>query len=123
MSLRRAAIALEVLGFCAGLAAPVAAADTATLGFVIRDWYIAMHEGKFMDECPEGLTVGNDEIWWRTTSKEERAKVTGNGLTKSSIRYYEVMDRGKNGEDVCLNPTAIVDPPLRVVEGKIGYGE
>ena len=114
MSLRRSAVVLGVLGLCAGITATATAADSGTLAFVIRDWYIAMHEGKFMDECPEGLTVGNDEIWWRNESKEVRAQVTGNGLTKSTIRYYEAMDRGRNGENVCLNPTSISRHQARV---------
>ena len=123
MPLRRSAIVLGVLGFCAAVVSPVAAQESGTLGFVIRDWFTAMYESRFINECPEGLNIDNEELWWRSKSKEERARITGNGLIKRSIRFYDVMDRGPQGQDVCLDPTAIKDPPLRTVEGKLGYGD
>ena len=123
MSLRRAASVLTALGLCTALAAPAAAQESGTLGFVIRDWYTAMYETKFMYECPEGLSTDSEEFWWRSQTREERARITGNGLIKRSIRFNEVMGRGAQGQNVCIDPTSVVDPPLRVVEGKIGYGE
>ena len=123
MPLLRSAIVLMGLGLCAGVASPVAAQESGTLGFVIRDWFTAMYESRFMNECPEGLNVDNEELWWRSKSKEDRAKITGNGLIKRSIRFYEVLGRGPQGQDVCMNPTLIKDPPLRTVEGKLGYGD
>ncbi len=123
MPMRHVAIVLGIAGFWAGLTAPAVAHAPGTLGFVIRDWFTAIHESKFMDECPEGLNIGNDEFWWRSQPKDLRARITGNGLERASRRYWEVMGRGPNGEDICMNPTLIKDPPLRVAEGKIGYGD
>jgi len=74
----------------------VAAADAPpnrTLGFVVRDWMPAVYESKFIDECPSGLDISNDEIWWRSLSKAE------------------------------LNPEVIKDdPPLLTVEGATSFG-
>ena len=123
MPLRRSAIVLGLLGVWAAGISPAAAQKDGTMSFVIRDWFTAMYEGKFMDECPEGLNVGQDEYWWRGMTKERRAKITNNGLGSRGRLYYEIMDLGQNGEDVCLNPRSTVHPPLRVVEGKLGYGE
>jgi hypothetical protein len=32
------------------------------------------------------------------------------------------MRRGPKGENICLDPTVVTDPPMRVVEGKYSYG-
>jgi len=104
------------------VAMPVAAADTNTLGFVVRDWFTSVFNSKFLDECPEGLTMANDEIWWRGLSKEERATVTENGLIQSLARQFITPRRGPNGEHVCHDPTSVIDPPMKVVEGKYSYG-
>ncbi len=119
---RFAAAALGMLSLNA-VSAPVVAQDPATLSFVIRDWYTAMHESKFMDECPEGLNVGNEAYWWYELPRKERAEITENGFKSHASRYIMEMARGPNQEDVCMNPTSIFDPPLRVVEGRFGYGE
>ena len=93
-----------------------------TLGFVVRDWFTAIYNSRFVDECPEGLSVSNDEIWWRGLSKEKRAELTENGLRSNLNRMPTAMRRGPEGENVCLNPTVVTDPPMRVVEGKYSYG-
>lgn len=93
-----------------------------TLGFVVRDWFSAYYSSKFADECPDGLAISNDQLWWRSLSKEERALKTENGLYLDIPRLYMAMQRGPNGEDVCMNPTVVKDPPLRIVEGKYSYG-
>ena len=92
------------------------------LGFVVRDWFTAVFNSRFVDECPEGLVVSNDEIWWRGLSKEDRARLTENGLRSNLNRMPTAMRRGSNGENVCLNPTVVTDPPMRVVEGMYSYG-
>ncbi len=102
--------------------APAASAPGQTLGFVVRDWFTAVYNSKFADECPEGLSISNDEIWWRGLSKENRAKKTGNGLIQNLNRMPVAMRRGPKGENVCLNPTVVEDPPLRVIEGRYSYG-
>lgn len=109
------------------LAAPDAgAADTLhnrTLGFVIKDWMPAVYETKFMDECPAGLNISNDEIWWRNLSKTERSELTQDGLITTLDRWFNAVRRGPNGEDVCINPEVITDdPPLLTVEGPTSFG-
>lgn len=93
------------------------------LGFVVKDFMPAVYETKFMDECPAGLNIGNDEIWWRKMSKEERSKETQDGLIQSLDRWFKAVRRGPNGEDVCINPHLITDdPPLLTVEGPTSFG-
>ncbi len=119
MTRARVLIVLAVGWVGSAAAAP---APTKTLGFVVRDWFSAYYTSKFADECPDGLAISNDQIWWRGISKEERARKTENGLYLDIPRLYMAMQRGPNGEDVCLNPTLVKDPPLRTVEGKYSYG-
>jgi hypothetical protein len=108
--------------FAAAAPAPAAAAQKQSLGFVITIWNTAIYETKFIDECPRGLNVGYDEYWWWSLSKEERGRLTENGLKTRLDRYFNAIRRGPNGEDVCMNPTVVVDPPLLTVEGKLSYG-
>lgn len=103
-------------------AASAAPPPGGTLGFVVRDWFTAIYNSKFADECPEGLSISNDEIWWRGLTKEERARQTNNGLVQNLNRMPIAMRRGQSGENVCLNPTTVKDPPMRIVEGKYSYG-
>jgi hypothetical protein len=99
-----------------------AQAGDGKLAFVIRDWFTSVYNTKFMDECPEGLSMSNDEIWWRSLSKEQRAKATGNGLVQTLNRMGIAMQRGPNGENVCMHPTVVNDPPMKLVEGELSYG-
>ncbi len=106
-----------------GLASPAAAQSGGTLGFVVRDWFNAIYESKFMDECPEGLNVANDEYWWRSLSREDRAKKTGNGTIQALDRHGQAVHRGPDNVDVCLNPTAVPpDGPFKLAEGKWSFG-
>lgn len=122
------AIAAGIATGCSDSTAKNAAAATATanqsgrLGFVVRHWFTAIHETKFMDECERGLSIPNDEIWWRSLSKRERAEKTQNGLLDTLRRWQPAVKRGPNGEDVCLDPTAVKDPPLITVNGDVSYG-
>ncbi len=104
-----------------GASAPAQAAD-GRYAFVIRDFYIAQYNSMFLDECPSGISMANDEIWWRAMSKEDRAKKTDNGLITVLDRNPVAMRRGPKGEDVCLNPEVVTDPPLKIIEGKYSYG-
>ena len=125
--LRRQRTTLVVAAIAVAIAcligiAPAQAAGNGTRSFVIRAWFTAVYESRFMDECPEGLNIGNDEFWWRGLSKEDRAKFTDNGLVESLKRLPRAMRRGPNGANVCINPHTVQDPPMRVVEGKFSYG-
>ncbi len=92
------------------------------LGFVITIRNIAMLETRFADECPEGFNPGYDELWWRGLSKLDRARLTDNGLKSRLERYFAAIRRGPHGEDVCMNPTVVKDPPLLLAESKESYG-
>ena len=118
------AATVAALGLCFGLsgAQPALAQEKGKLGFVVMDWFSTMYTTKYMDECPEGLTHTNDELWWRGLSKEMRAKMTGNGLIQALARAQPALQRGPNGEDVCFNPTIVKDPPMRTAQGKWSYG-
>jgi hypothetical protein len=124
--MRRRVVAGWAAVLCLGLAGPVASAPpkkpAQTLGFVVRDWFTAVFNSKFVDECPEGLALSNDEVWWRGLSRQDRARLTRNGLTQQLNRMPTAMRRGPNGENVCLSPTAVRDPPMRIVEGRYAYG-
>jgi hypothetical protein len=96
--------------------------SSGSLGFVVRHWYTAIYETKFMDECERGLNISNDEIWWRSLSKKDRAEKTQNGLLETLRRWQPAVRRGPNGEDVCLDPTVVTDPPFITVNGDVSYG-
>jgi hypothetical protein len=94
-----------------------------TIGFVVKDWMTAVYESKFIDECPAGLNISNDEIWWRKLSKQERSEKTQDGLITTLNRWFYAVRRGPAGEDVCINPEVITDdPPLLTVEGPTSFG-
>lgn len=95
---------------------------TRTLGYVIANWDNAIYETRFMDECPEGPAVGNDELWWRGLSRANKDRLTDKGLVQPVDRRFVSVFRGPQGEDVCWNPTLVKDPPLRTIQGKVAYG-
>src|SRR5688572_4554106 len=104
------AVSLTCL-FAAATGTPVAAQEAGKLGFVMRDFFTAVYNTKFMDECPEGITAANDELWWRGMTKEARAKATNNGLVQALNRARPAINRGPDNTDICFNPTIIKDPP------------
>jgi hypothetical protein len=99
-----------------------AGASSRTLGFAVTSWNTAIYESRFMDECPEGLNPGNDELWWRTLGKEERGAATDNGMITQIERQGTSTMRGRNGENVCQVPTSVNDPKLLTAEGRWSYG-
>lgn len=116
-------IATFLLAFVISDAALAAPPPGRTLGFVIRNWYTAIYETKFMDECPLGLNISNDEYWWRgLPSQEERARRTENGLIHTLNRWGPSAARGPGNENVCLNPYIIKDPQFLTIEGKTSFG-
>ncbi|MBM3512558.1 MAG: hypothetical protein FJX59_02450 [Alphaproteobacteria bacterium] len=119
----------QVLSFASAvvLAAPCFAAETGIvhdrrMGFVVKDWFTAVYETKFMDECPEGVSIANDEVWWRRLSRADKDEQTGNGMIQALNRVGVSFLRGRNGEHVCLEPDSVDDPPQRIVEGKLSFG-
>lgn len=120
---------LQFAAFCTSLAGlsltslSASAADK-TLGFVVTSWYPELYETKYMEECPEGLVIGSDEIWFESLSPLDKDRLTQGGKlqpvdpARKAVSYL----RGPNGEDVCWHPTLVNDPPMRVVEGVISYG-
>ena len=101
-----------------------ATAEANKLGFVVESWYTAIYDTEYMEECPEGIVIGNDEIWFNSLSPEEKDIQTEGGtlqvldLPRRPNQYL----RGPNGEDVCWHPESVVDPPMRIVLGKYSYG-
>jgi hypothetical protein len=99
------------------------AAGGRTLGFVVSSLHIAQYESKFWDECPEGLNVSNDEIWFLGLSTEDRGRLTDNGKLNNRGRDELSRKRGPNNEDTCWKPEVFTnDPPLKVIQSKYGYG-
>ena len=96
----------------------VAYAEAQNLGFVVTKWNTAMYGTQFMDECPEGPTPGNWEIWESTLTPEERTSYEPVQINPVRPAFFG----GVNGEDVCEVPTSVSDPPLKIVEGKYSYG-
>jgi len=100
------------------------AAPKKTLGYIIPSWLTAMYETKYYDECPDGLAIGNDELWWKGLSPMDRDRLTNGGAIEPVDPPRRPMSvlRGPNKEDVCWMPEVVKDPALRVVKGKLGYG-
>lgn len=107
-----------------GASAPVQSAGRGkqTVGFVVTRWDLAVYETRFGDECPQGLAIGNDELWWRWLSRADKDRLTNGGLVQPVDRRFISVFRGPKGEDVCWNPEIVKDPPLRTVKGKTAYG-
>jgi hypothetical protein len=101
---------------------PATSAGGKTYGFVVATYRTGLYESRFMDECPAGLNPGSDELWWRHLPKPERVAKTNNGMIEILDRWRWSIHRGPHGEDVCLNPTSIQDPPLKTAKGNISYG-
>lgn len=119
---RRCASVGLALWLASAAAAPPSPASGRTLAYVIANFNNAIYETQFMDECPEGPAVGNDELWWRGLSRADKDKLTENGLVQPVDRRFISVLRGPRGEDVCWNPTIVTDPPLRTVQGRVSYG-
>lgn len=100
------------------------AQESGRLGFVVESWYTAVHDTPYLEECPEGLTPDNAEIWFNGLSLEDKEIMTRGGTADllELPRSQDQFLRGPNGEDICWNPEAVVDPPMRLVHGKYSYG-
>jgi hypothetical protein len=101
-----------------------AQASDKTIGYVVTSYYTAIHETKYMEECPEGLAIGSDEIWFESLSPADKDRLTQGGTLQpvDPARKQLSYLRGPNGEDVCWYPRIVDDPPMRVVEGEFSYG-
>ena len=95
-----------------------------TLGFAVVSFYTSVYETKYMEECPRGLAIGNDEIWWKSLDPAVRDELTDGGEIEPVTGTRRAMSalRGPNGEDVCWYPLSVQDPPLKIVEGQISFG-
>jgi hypothetical protein len=122
------AIRVAVITFAAGslfgVSNEVSAAEANKLGFVVESWYTAIYDTEYMEECPEGIVIGNDEIWFNNLSPEEKDIETSGGTQQvlDAPRRPNSYLRGPNGEDVCWHPESVIDPPMRTVTGKYSYG-
>jgi hypothetical protein len=109
----------------AGILSHVSAepAKKKTLGLAITAWRTALYEtpdGK--EECPDGLTLGGDQVWLSLLTPEQRDKVTKHGTVETTQLRDFALERGPHGEDVCWNPGVVKDPPQKTVQGKKSYG-
>jgi predicted lipoprotein with Yx(FWY)xxD motif len=118
---RTAAIIAATLGLAA-CAAPDTPAAPGELGFAITSFKTAGLETPYLEECPRGVAIGNDEIWWKSLSPRDRDRLTDGGEKEPSARRVMATLRGPRGEDVCWNPQAVQDPPLRTVESSRAIG-
>ena len=96
--------------------------SNASLGFVVTSFFTAIYESKTLAECPAGLAATNDQIWWESLLPKDRIAPTHYGDLEPAARARAASLRGPHGEDVCWNPTAVEDPPLRTVRGQLSYG-
>jgi hypothetical protein len=105
-------------------AGEVPAAEGGRLGFVVESWYTAIYDTEYMEECPEGIVIGNDEIWFNALSPAEKEAETRGGTLQvlDMPRRQNQYLRGPNNEDVCWSPEAVTDPPMRTVHGRYAYG-
>ena len=101
-----------------------AAETKGRLGFVVEAWRTAIYQTEYMEECPDGIAIGNDEIWFNALSPQDKERWTQGGrlqvldMPRRSQQYL----RGPKGEDVCWHPTSVVDPPMRLASGRYSYG-
>jgi hypothetical protein len=114
----------SVVLVAATYAQPTHAADSNKLGFVVESWYTAIYDTEYMEECPEGIVIGNDEIWFNGLSPEDKDIETAGGTLQvlDAPRRPNQYLRGPNGEDVCWHPEAVIDPPMRTITGKYSFG-
>ncbi len=118
-----AAAALLSLSACEA-PEPVVEGGGETLGFAVVSFYTSVYETKYMEECPRGLAVGNDELWWKGLDPAVRDELTDGGEIEPVTGTRRAMSalRGPNGEDVCWYPESVIDPPLKTIEGSISFG-
>ncbi len=122
----RRPVAHSAIGACALLLSACAPAPKAPgkLAFVVEAWRTAVYQTEYMEECPDGIAIGNDEIWFDSLSPADKEKWTTGGTQQvlDLPRRPQSYLRGPQQEDVCWSPTAVVDPPMRVVRGRYSYG-
>jgi predicted lipoprotein with Yx(FWY)xxD motif len=106
----------------AGAPAAPRSAPLGELGFAITSFKTAGLETPYLEECPRGVAIGNDEIWWKSLSPRDRDRLTDGGEKEPSARRVMATLRGPRGEDVCWNPQVVQDPPLRTVESARAIG-
>lgn len=126
LSLRAILVSALACGLVTGVrsdaSAQAASPPNRTIGLVLTSLFTAIYETRYMDECPEGLAVGNDELWLQTMTPAERERATAGGTKNHIDRKYQAEVRGPHGEDSCWYPELLRDPPLRTVQGTTAYG-
>lgn len=107
-----------------GWSTALPAAEGNRLGFVIESWYTAIYDTEYMEECPEGIVIGSDEIWFNGLSPQDKDIMTEGGTLQvlDLPRRPNSYLRSPKGEDVCWHPESVIEPPMRIVHGKYSYG-
>jgi len=119
----RAKLAIVCLGTTLS-AVPVSGVMAKDFGLAIT----AIDYGPWNDasECPEGFSTGAREALLKEMDPKARAtleafeKRVGNSAAYATRALVE--RRGPNGSDLCLNPTLVSDPPLKVSQSKVSDG-
>src|SRR5262245_16450609 len=87
-----------------------------TLGFVATYFYRANSDSP--DDCPRGISTRFDEPAYLATkfppAEVERLMRKENAKEKTAL----IMNRGRNGEDVCRAPWAAEDPLMPTSQSK-----
>jgi hypothetical protein len=97
-------------------------ASAETRGYALSWFQPAYNVGD--DDCPNGVS---EEMDWKPIfakegkTPEQIAEMSKNPLGPEFRKG--VLNRGPHGEDVCMDPTAIVDTSWKTVQGKHAYGE
>ena len=106
------------------LCTPALAEAERPLEFVVVSFYSSIYETKYMEECPRGAAIGNDEIWWKSPDPAVRDELTDGGEIEPVTASRRAMSAkpGLNGKDVSAMPASIEGPPLKIVEVKFSFG-
>ena len=103
-----------------GMAAPTASAGE-TKGFAVSWFQPAMYFGD--GDCPDGTNAAED---FKAIFEKE-------GFAPDAVKHLidnpnspefakAVINRGPHGENVCIDPTAVPDPGMKIVKGRFAYG-
>lgn len=123
LSVRRGLLAAALTATCLLTGAAADPPHKKTLGLALTAWRTALYEtpdGR--EECPDGLTLGGDQIWLATLTPEQKDTLTRHGTVETTQLRDYALERGPHGEDVCWNPTVVKDPPQKTVQGKKSFG-
>jgi hypothetical protein len=99
---------------------PAAPAD-GEMGFVLTEFWPAVHQGK--EDCPEGLAGTVRENYLASLPQAERTRLMLKENEPELTRKWKASALGPDNTNLCTNPDAFPGRPLqKTVKGKIAYG-